>query len=95
MLVFWILAIVGWQSSGYIQPLVLFGYIGTSLGVGLGLYAVLPKKKKQVGRKLTLFLIGGALLVFMGLLQSENVLLSVYQHGVARATIGAGLVQFP
>jgi len=42
MLAFWILAIVGWQSSGYIQPLILFGYIGTSLGVGLGLYATLP-----------------------------------------------------
>ena len=72
MLAFWILAIVFWQSSGYIQPLILFGYIGTSLGVGLGLYATLPKKKKQAGRKLTLFLVGGLLLVFMGLLQSEN-----------------------
>ena len=72
MLAFWILAIVGWQASGYIQPLILFGYIGTSLGVGLGLYATLPKKKKQIGRKLTLFLIGGALLIFMGLLQKEN-----------------------
>jgi len=72
MLAFWILAIVLWQSSGYIQPLILFGYIGTSLGVGLGLYATLPKKKKQAGRKLTLFLVGGLLFVFMGLLQSEN-----------------------
>jgi ferredoxin-type protein NapH len=72
MLAFWVLAIVFWQSSGYIQPLILFGYIGTSLGVGLGLYATLPKKKKQAGRKLTLFLVGGLLLVFMGLLQSEN-----------------------
>jgi hypothetical protein len=53
MLAFWILAIVGWQSSGYVQPLILFGYIGTSLGVGLGLYATLPKKKKQTGRKVT------------------------------------------
>lgn len=72
MLAFWILAIVGWQFSGYIQPLILFGYIGTSLGIGLGLYATLPKKKKQAGRKLTLFLIGGLLFVFMGLLQKEN-----------------------
>jgi ferredoxin-type protein NapH len=72
MFAFWSLAVALWRTSGYIQPLILFGYIGTSLGVGLGLYAALPKKKKQTGRKLTLFLIGGALLVFMGLLQSEN-----------------------
>lgn len=72
MLAFWILAFVLWQSSGYIQPLILFGYIGTSLGVGLGLYATLPKKKKQAGRKPTLFLVGGLLLVFIGFLQSEN-----------------------
>lgn len=72
MLAFWVLAIVGWQASGFIQPLILFGYIGTSLGVGLGLYATLPRKKKQAGRKLTLFLIGGALLIAMGFLQSEN-----------------------
>ena len=72
MLAFWVLAIAGWQASGCIQPLILFGNIGTSLGVGLGLYAVLPRKKKQAGRKLTLFLVGGLLLVFMGLLQREN-----------------------
>ena len=53
MLAFWALAVVGWRSSGYIQPLILFGYIGTSLGMGLGLYATLPKKKKQAGRNMS------------------------------------------
>ena len=32
------LAVWGWLASGYVQPLIMFGYIGTSLGVGLGLY---------------------------------------------------------
>lgn len=40
-LAFWTLAVVGWRLSGYVQPLLMFGYIGTALGVGLGLYATL------------------------------------------------------
>src|SRR5512134_2476246 len=58
MLSFWSLAIFAWRMGGYIQPLIMFGYIGTSLGLGLGLYAVLPKKQKPLGRRLTLFLVG-------------------------------------
>jgi hypothetical protein len=38
-------AVVGWRASGALRPLLMFGYIGTSVGVGLGLYALLPKKK--------------------------------------------------
>ena len=35
-----------------INPFYLFnfGFIGTALGVGIGLYAVLPKKKKYLGK---------------------------------------------
>ena len=94
MLVFWILAIVIWQASGYIQPLILFGYIGTSLGVGLGLYAALPKKKKQVGRKLTLFLVGGALLIFMGLLQSENMQIEWVFFSILAGLGGGALMHY-
>ena len=39
MLAFWGIGTWGWLASGYIQPLIMFGYIGTSIGVGLGLYA--------------------------------------------------------
>ena len=53
MLAFWGLGTWGFLASGYAQPLIMFGYIGTSLGVGLGLYATLPKKKKPLGRRLT------------------------------------------
>ena len=48
MLAFWGLGTWGFLASGYAQPLIMFGYIGTSLGVGLGLYATLPKKKIRV-----------------------------------------------
>jgi len=72
LLTFWGLGVGLWRGTGYVQPLLLFGYIGTALGVGLGLYAFLPKKKKQWGRRLTLVLVGGMLLGYVGLVQSEN-----------------------
>lgn len=71
-LAFQVVGVTLWRLTGYIQPLFLFGYIGTALGIGLGLYATLPKKKKQRGRRLTLVLVGGLLLVFVGIMQSEN-----------------------
>lgn len=52
MLAFWALGIVAWQSSGYLQPLLVFGYIGASIGLGLGLYPALPRKRKPLGRRL-------------------------------------------
>lgn len=94
MLVFWVLGTVMWQTSGYIQPLFLFGYIGTSLGIGLGLYATLPRQHKQMGRKLTLFLIGGAMLVFMGVLQSENIQLEWAFFSVLAGLGGAALTHY-
>jgi polyferredoxin len=62
----------GWLASGYIQPLIMFGYIGASIGVGLGLYAVLPKKRKPIGRRLTLFLVGAFLFGYAVLMGQEN-----------------------
>ena len=58
MLAFFTLGSVLWRSSGQIMALFFFGYIGTSVGVGLGLYAALPKKKKPLGRRLSLILVG-------------------------------------
>jgi len=72
LLGFWALGVSLWRATGFVQPLLLFGYIGTVLGLGLGLYALLPKKKKQWGRRLTLLGVGGGLLTFMGIVQSEN-----------------------
>ena len=54
MVAFWSLAAAMWQSSGEITALFFFGTIGTSVGIGLGLYAALPKKRKPLGRRLAL-----------------------------------------
>ena len=64
MLAFWGVAMWGFIASGLAMPLIMFGYIGTALGVGLGLYGSLPKKQKPIGRRLTLFLVGLFLIVF-------------------------------
>ena len=58
LLAFWGIALWGYLASGSTGPLIMFGYIGAALGVGLGLYSTLPKKKKPIGRRLTLFLVG-------------------------------------
>lgn len=70
--IFWALGLGLWRATGSPQPVLLFGYIGTALVVGLGLYAFLPKRRKQWGRRITLVLIGGMLLAYVGVVESEN-----------------------
>ena len=72
MVFFWIIAIVMWQSTGKIFYLFNFMYIGTSIGLAIVIYSVLPREKKSSGRILTLFLIGGYMLIFVGLVEREN-----------------------
>ncbi len=72
MVPFWILAVVLWQLNDNIFYLFNFGYIGTAIGLGLGVYSALPRRKRDVGRKMTLLLVGGYMLGFLGLMQYEN-----------------------
>lgn len=88
MAAFWALGIWGYLASGFTQPLIMFGYIGTSIGLGLGLYAALPRKHKSIGRKLTLFLVGLFLILFAIFLGEENIQI----EGVFFAVL-AGVVQ--
>ena len=69
---FWIVAIVLWRSTGDIFYLFNFLYIGAAIGIGIGVYSALPRKKKPLGRRLAMFLIGGYLLLFLGFLNFEN-----------------------
>ncbi|MCA9969531.1 MAG: 4Fe-4S binding protein [Anaerolineales bacterium] len=94
MLAFWVLAVVLWRSSGYVQPLVLFGYIGTSIGLGLGLYAVLPKKQKPLGRRLALFLVGSFLIGFVALYGAENIQIEGVWFGLFTGVIQAAVVHY-
>ena len=69
---FWAIAALLWKTTGNLFFLFNFGYIGTAVGVGIGLYAYLPRKKKPSGRRLAQLLIGAYLLVFLGFLKKEN-----------------------
>jgi len=91
---FWGLGLWGFAASGYVQPLIMFGYIGTSLGVGLGLYATLPKQKKPFGRRLTLFLVGLFLVGFAIFMGQENVQLEGAIFGLLTGVIQMGVIHY-
>jgi ferredoxin-type protein NapH len=69
---FWVIAVILWQTTGKIFYLFNFGYIGTSLGIGIGVYSALPRRSKPWGRRLSQFLVGAYMLVFLGLIEREN-----------------------
>jgi len=94
MLAFWGLGTWGFLASGYAQPLIMFGYIGTSLGVGLGLYATLPKMKKPLGRRLTLFLVGLFLVGFAIFMGHENVQIEGVIFGLLTGVIQMGVIHY-
>lgn len=94
MLAFLGIGIWGYLASGYLQPIIMFGYIGTSLGIGLGLYAVLPKQKKPTGRRLTLFLVGLFLMIIAIFMSQENVQIEGAIFGLLTGVIQMGVVHY-
>jgi ferredoxin len=94
MLAFWGIAIWGFTASGYTQPLIMFGYIGTSLGVGLGLYSTLPKKQKPIGRRLTLFLVGLYLLGSAIFMDRQNSQLEGAIFGLLTGVIQMAVIHY-
>jgi polyferredoxin len=94
MLAFWGLAVALWQTSGEIMALFFFGYIGTSVGVGLGLYAALPRKKKPLGRRLALFLVGTFLFGFAAVQNLENMQIEGFFFGLLAGIFQAAVVHY-
>jgi polyferredoxin len=70
--VFWAIAIALWQRTGRAFFLFDIGYIGTSLGVGIGLFALLPRRNRPIGRRLAQFLVGVYMVGFLGFLVQQN-----------------------
>jgi polyferredoxin len=70
--IFWVLAVVLWQTTGKIFYLFNFLYIGTAVGAGIAIYTLLPKKKKYQGRRLSQLLVGVYMLGFLGFIDFEN-----------------------
>ncbi len=69
---FWAIAIILWQAKSNLFYLFNFGYIGTAVGFGIGLYVILPRKNKPTGRRVTQLLVGLYMLGILGLLMKEN-----------------------
>jgi len=63
---FYSLAVILWQATGASFYLINFALIGTSLGVGMGLWPILPKNKKRIGRLVSQILVGGYLFFGLG-----------------------------
>jgi ferredoxin-type protein NapH len=70
--IFWAVAIGLWRKMGNIFFLFDIGYIGTSLGVGTALFALLPRTKRPIGRRLAQFLIGVYMVGFLGFFVLQN-----------------------
>lgn len=94
MLIFVTLGIVMWQTSGFIQPLFFFGYIGVAVGLGLGLYAALPKKHKPKGRRLSLILVGSFLFFVGALMGEENSQLEGFFFGLLTGVVQMAVIHY-
>ena len=57
--IFYTIAIVLWLVADSIFYLINFFIIGSSLGLGMGLWPVLSKRKRHLARKVSQVLIGG------------------------------------
>jgi ferredoxin-type protein NapH len=94
LLVFTGIGLWGYFSSGYIQPLIMFGYLGRSLGLGLGLSASLPRKKKPLGRRLTLFMVGLFLVGFAIFMGRENIQIEGAIFGLLTGVIQMAVIHY-
>jgi polyferredoxin len=84
----------GFTATGYVRPLIMFGYIGIALGIGLGLYATLPKKQKTIGRRLTLFLVGLFLFGYAIFMGHENSQIEGAIFGLLTGVIQMGVIHY-
>lgn len=62
LVIFWLLAAAAWQFAAAIEPVIFFGYLGITTGIGAGIYVGLPKHRRPLGRRLLIFSVGTGLL---------------------------------
>jgi polyferredoxin len=66
LIFFYSLAVVLWVTTGSLFYLINFVLIGTSVGLGMGLWPVLPNGKKRIGRLISQILVGGYMFFGLG-----------------------------
>jgi len=94
LLVFGVIAVVFWQIRGNIFYLFNFGYMGMAIFIGGGLYAILPRKKKPAGRRLTQILIGAYMLGFVGFIIKENMQLEGFFFYLAAGIFAGSVIHY-
>jgi polyferredoxin len=94
MVVFWVIAVVLWQTRGNIFLLFNFVYLGTAIGVGIGLYMALPRRRKHWGRRVSQFFMGGYLLLFLGVLKQENMQIEGFFFYLMAGFFGGSLIHY-
>ena len=94
MVFFWIVAVVLWQMTGTLFLLFNFLYLGTAIGVGIGLYLALPRRKKHWGRRVSQFFMGGYLLVYLGLIKRENMQIEGFFFYLMSGVFGGSLIHY-
>jgi polyferredoxin len=91
---FWAIAIFFWKTTGHLFFILNFGYIGTALGLGSGLYSILPKHKKPIGRRLAQVLVGVYMLGFLGLLARENMQLEGFFFQLLAGSLAGAVIHY-
>jgi ferredoxin-type protein NapH len=91
---FWAIGVLFWRLTGRPFFLLNFGYIGLAVGVGMTLYALLPRQKKPRGRRVTQFLVGTYMLGFLGLVARENMQLEGFFNYLLAGFLAGALVHY-
>lgn len=94
LLAFWSVAVVLWRTTGRIFYLFNFAYIGTAVAVGVGMFGILPKKRKPLARRIAQALVGGYLLLFLGLLGGENMQLEGFFFHLLSGFFAASVIHY-
>jgi polyferredoxin len=71
-----------------------FGYIGTAIGFGIGLYVLLPRNMKPTGRRVAQLLVGIYMLVFLGLINRENMQIEGFFFYLLAGVFGGSVIHY-
>jgi len=101
--VFYTIAITLWLVLDEIFYLLNFGIIGTSIALGIGLWPILPKKKRHIARKISQILVGGYMffglgfgLIYLvwGYIEPENMQFEGFWFWLISLNFAAGVIHY-
>ncbi|MCD8172688.1 MAG: 4Fe-4S binding protein [Alistipes sp.] len=103
ILIFYILAVVLWLSTGNIFYLYNFIIIGTAVGLGMGLWPAFPKNRKYKARLISQVLVGGYMFfglgcglvsLFSGKIFPENMQIEGFWLWLLSGVFAAGVIHY-